>query len=128
MKKAFLCVAGILSILVTLASAATKPTEHTFTGTQDQVWEAVLTAARGNYVITQVDDKHHIVTFEQGGGMFHAEIMYNAVVEPEKDGKVVVSLNHQGMKGKTIGGNLSGHFFDRVAEALAQQQEVPSKK
>ena len=116
MKRSVMLAMTVLMVWPTLASA--KPKERTFSGTQQQVFEAALTAARQNYVINYVDEKHFLINFEQGGGMFHGEIMFNAVVGPEKDGKVTVSLNYQGKRGKPIGGNLAGHFFDRVEEAL----------
>jgi hypothetical protein len=102
-----------------------KPKERIFAGTQQQVFEACLAAARENYVINYVDEKHFLITFEQGGGLLHSEITFNAVVGPEKDGKVTVSLNYQGKKGKVVGGNLAGHFFDRVAEALEAANKKP---
>lgn len=127
MKK-MLIVLSLLSVcLPTMVLAARKPTERSFTGTRDQVWQAVLTAARGNYVITQVDDKDYIVTFNQGGGLLHAEILYNAVVAPEKGGQVTVSMNYQGMKGKVYGGNLAGNFFKRVDEALGTTGDAGQK-
>jgi hypothetical protein len=118
MKKTLVVSAVLFFCLPAIMSAARKPSEKTFTGTRDQVWQAVLTAARGNYVITQVDDKDYIVTFNQGGGILHAEIMFNAVVAPEKDGQVTVSLNYQGKGWAVYGGNLAGNFFKRVDDAL----------
>lgn len=128
MKQSLMVAVGVILFWSSAAIGATKPKEQVFTGTREQVFEAALTAARQNYVITYVDEKHFLINFEQGGGMFHGEIIYNAVVGPEKDGKVTVSLNYQGKRGKPIGGNLAGHFFDRVAEALAAEQAAPSNK
>lgn len=105
--------------------ASAKPKERTFSGTQQQVFEAALTAARQNYVINYVDEKHFLIAFEQGAGAFHGEIMFNVVVGPEKDGKVTVSLNYQGKRGKPMGGDLSGHFFERVEQALAAADKKP---
>ncbi len=128
MRHAVLLAIGGVLLWSTALRAASKPKERVFNGTQQQVFDAVLTAARQNYVITSVDDKHFLVGFEQGGGMFHGEIMFNAVVGPEKDGKVTVSLNYQGKRGKPMGGNLAGHFFDRVADALGESRGTPPKK
>lgn len=128
MKHTLLLAIAAVMLCSTTSAAASKPKERVFGGTQQQVFDAVLTAARQNYVILSVDDKHLLVTFEQGGGILHGEIMFNAVVGPEKDGKVTVSLNYQGKKGKPMGGNLAGHFFDRVAQALAASQGTPPKK
>ena len=128
MKHSLMLAVGVILLWSTGSAGASKPKEQVFTGTREQVFEAALTAARQNYVIGYVDDKHFLINFEQGGGMLHSEIMYNAVVGPEKDGKVTVSLNYQGKRGKPIGGNLAGHFFDRVAEALAAEQGAPSNK
>lgn len=126
MKRSLMLAMVVVMVWPTMVSA--KPKERTFSGTQQQVFEACLTAARQNYVITYVDEKHFLINFEQGGGMFHGEIIFNAVVGPEKDGKVTVSLNYQGRRGKPIGGNLSGHFFDRVAQALAPTEASAPKK
>lgn len=128
MKHALMLAVSLILLWSTASAGASKPKEQVFTGTQEQVFEAALTAARQNYVIGYVDEKHFLINFEQGGGMLHGEIMFNAVVGPEKDGKVTVSLNYQGKRGKPIGGNLAGHFFDRVAEALAAEQGAPPNK
>jgi hypothetical protein len=117
-KHAFVSVAVLIMLWPVLLAGARKPKEQTFTGTQEQVFQAALTAARQNYVIQFVDEKQHLITFEQGGGMFHGEIIFNAAVGPEKDGKVTVSLNYQGKRGTPHGGNLAGNYFKRVNEAL----------
>ncbi len=123
MKCNLMLTVSVLMLWPVLVKA--KPKERVFSGTQQQVFDAALTAARENYVITSVDDKHFLISFEQGGGMLHGEIMFNAVVGPEKDGKVTVSLNYQGRRCKPMGGNLAGHYFDRVEQALAASDKKP---
>jgi hypothetical protein len=123
MGRSLMLAMALLMLWPMLASA--KPKEQTFSGTRQQVFEACLTAARQNYVITSADEKHFLIIFEQGGGMFHGEIMFNVVVGPEKDGKVTVSLNYQGKRGKPMGGNLAGHYFERVKQALVAADKKP---
>jgi hypothetical protein len=118
MKRAFVSVGVLLLLWQVSLAGARKPHEQTFTGTQEQVFQAALTAARQNYVIQFVDEKQHLITFEQGGGAFHGEIIFSAVVGPKKDGQVTVSLNYQGKRGPPHGGNLAGNYFKRVDEAL----------
>lgn len=128
MKNILVSVAALLMLWPITVFGARKPKEQAFTGTQTQVFEACLTAARQNYVIQFVDEKQHLITFEQGGGMFHGEIIYNAVVGPEKDGRATVSLNYQGKRGTPHGGNLAGHYFKRVANALKAAGDSSANK
>jgi hypothetical protein len=123
-KHTLVFVAALLLLGPITSAGARKPHEQTFTGTQEQVFQAALTAARQNYVIQFVDEKQHLITFEQGGGAFHGEIIFNAVVGPEKDGQVTVSLNYQGKRGTPHGGNLAGNYFKRVDEALKAASTV----
>jgi hypothetical protein len=128
MKHTLVFVAVLLLICPVSSAGARKPHEQTFTGTQEQVFQAALTAARQNYVIQFIDEKQHLITFEQGGGAFHGEIIFNASVGPEKAGKVTVSLNYQGKRGTPHGGNLAGNYFKRVDEALKAAQGTATKQ
>src|ERR1019366_2556540 len=79
-------------ILMTPLLLHAKPKQRTYNNSPDQVFQAALRTARERHVVTYVDDKHYMLTFESGTSWASYGFNANASVEAEGDGKATLII------------------------------------
>lgn len=125
--------------LITTATLATtffcaglfaKPKEKVFNNNPQEVFQAALRTARERHVVTFVDEKNLMLTFETGTSGFSYGFNANASVEQMEDGKSKLIINVQKKNvGKNssfsfgAGDRMADKFFQQVEEELARQSQ-----
>jgi len=107
--------------LVLTLGAYAKPKKKTYNNSADQVFQAALRTARERHVVTYVDEKQLMVTFETGRSFTSEGFVANASVEPEADNRATLILNVQNKKGMSwgAGDRMADKFFQQVNDELA---------
>jgi hypothetical protein len=113
-----------------------KPKEKVYNNTPHDVFQAALRTARERHVVTFVDEKNLMFTFETGVSALSYGFVSNASVEqlPDKTSKLVINVQHKN-QGKdasfsfNAGDRMANKFFDQVGEELAREssQKTASK-
>jgi hypothetical protein len=118
MKKASFTL--VLMFLITL-SAYAKPKKKTYNNSADQVFQAALRTARERHVVTFVDAKTLMVTFETGKSFASDGFVANASVEPEAENRATLIINVQNKKGMSwgAGDRMADKFFQQVSDELS---------
>jgi hypothetical protein len=109
-------IATIALLLSVFAQA--EPKKKTYNNSADQVFNAALRTARERHVVTFVDEKTMMFTFETGRSLTSEGFVANASVEPEADNKATLIINVQTKKGFSWGAG------DRMADKFYQQVET----
>jgi hypothetical protein len=120
MKKAFALVV-LLALLLPL-SAFAKPKKKSFNNSSDELFTAALRTARERHVVTYVNEKMLMFTFETGRSFTSKGFVANASVEPEGDNKATLIINVQNKDGGFswgAGDRMADKFYDQVSEELA---------
>jgi len=121
---------AVLAVVFFCAGLFAKPKEKVFNNTPQDVFQAALRTARERHVVTYVDEKNLMLTFETGTSAFSYGFNANASVEQEADGKSKLILNVQ--KKNTgqnagiswgAGDRMADKFFQQVEEELARQSQ-----
>jgi len=126
MRK-LVCFAFLFSCLYPVAAYA-KPKEKIYKNTPTEVFEAALRTAREQHVVTYVDEKNLMMTFETGVSAFSYGFVANASVEQLPDGttKLIINVQHKN-NGKNVsysfnaGDRMANKFFEQVEEELARK-------
>ena len=120
---------GALGI-VFCASLAAKPKEKVYNNTPQEVFQAALRTARERHVVTYVDEKNLMLTFETGTSALSYGFNANASVEQTSDGKSKLIINTQKKNtGQSAsiswgaGDRMVDKFFQQVEEELARQSQ-----
>lgn len=100
------------------------------------MFQAALRTARERHVVTYVDEKNLMLTFQTGTSMLSYGFVANASVEQQQDGtsKLVINVQHKN-DGKNAsfsfnaGDRMADKFFQQVEEELARNptQRVTDK-
>jgi len=108
-------------LLLFTASAYAKPKKKTYNNTPDQVFQAALRTARERHVVTYVDTKTLMLTFETGRSLTSQGFVANASVESEGENKATLIINVQNKQGYSwgAGDRMADKFFDQVGDELA---------
>jgi len=114
-------VVTLVCVLLIALSAYAKPKKKTFNNTPDQVFQAALRTARERHVVTYVDTKTLMMTFETGRSFTSEGFVANASVEPEAENKATLIINVQNKKGMSwgAGDRMADKFFSQVSDELA---------
>src|SRR5215467_10056322 len=115
------CCAFLALIFVLTLSAYAKPKKKIYNNTPDQVFQAALRTARERHVVTYVDTKTLMLTFETGRSFTSQGFVANASVEPEGEAKATLIINVQNKKGMSwgAGDRMADKFFQQVNDELA---------
>ncbi len=110
-----------LSLLLLTVSAYAKPKKKTYNNTPDQVFQAALRTARERHVVTYVDTKTLMLTFETGRSFTSQGFVANASVEPAGENKATLIINVQNKQGMSwgAGDRMADKFFQQVSEELS---------
>jgi hypothetical protein len=102
-------------------SALAKTKKRTYNNSADQVFKAALRTARERHVVTYVDEKTLMFTFETGRSVTSNGFVANASVEEEGEEKATLVINVQNKQGVSwgAGDRMADKFYQRVADELA---------
>src|SRR5215813_5318699 len=111
----------VLFLLLLTLSAYAKPKKKTYNNSADEVFKAALRTARERHVVTYVDEKMLMITFETGRSFTSQGFVANASVEPQGENKATLILNVQNKKGMSwgAGDRMADKFFDQVNDELS---------
>jgi len=112
-------IATVALLLPILAQA--EPKKKTYNNSADQLFQAALRTARERHVVTFVDEKNLMLTFETGRSMTSEGFVCNASVEPQGEDKATLIVNVQTKKGFSwgAGDRMADKFYSQVADELA---------
>jgi hypothetical protein len=121
MKKAFALV--VLVALLLPLSAFAKPKKKIFNNSTDELFTAALRTARERHVVTYINEKMLMFTFETGRSFTSKGFVANASVEPEGENKATLIINVQNKDSGGFswgaGDRMADKFYDQVTEELA---------
>jgi len=116
-------------ILVVCIPALAQPKKKTYDNSADDVFNAALRTARERHVVTYVNEKVLMFTFETGHSFFTKGFVANASVEPQGANQATLILNVQTKDGDAAwgaGGRMADKFFVQVTEELAGEVKQKS--
>jgi PEGA domain len=113
---AVLIIAALLPVC-----AQAKPKKKTYNNSSEQLFKAALRTARERHVVTYIDEKMLMFTFETGRSFTSEGFVANASIEPESEGKATLIINVQSKKGVSwgAGDRMADKFYEQVTEELA---------
>jgi len=123
----------LVVVMLPLAAYA-KPKKKTYNNSADQLFAAALRTARERHVVTYVDEKTLLITFETGHSFASNGFVANASIEPEGENKATLILNVQNKQGVSwgAGDRMADKFFEQVTEELSgetkQKTEVKTQE
>jgi hypothetical protein len=113
---AILIVAALLPVC-----AQAKPKKKTYNNSSEQLFTAALRTARERHVVTYINEKMLMFTFETGHSFASEGFVANASIEPESEGKATLIINVQNKKGVSwgAGDRMADKFYEQVSDELA---------
>ena len=121
---------AVLPVVFFCTGLFAKPKVKVFNKTSQEVFQAALRTARERHIVTYVDEKNLMLTFETGTSAFSYGFNANASVEQEADGKSKLILNVQKKNTGTnasismgAGGRMADKFLQQVEQELARQSQ-----
>lgn len=101
-----------------------KPKKKMYGNGATDLFTAAVRTARERHVVTYVDAKMLMFTFQTGHSFFTKGFVANASVEPQDDNRATLIINVQTKDGDVAfgaGDRMVDKFFDQVGEELAGQ-------
>jgi hypothetical protein len=126
MLKRLLVVSLLLSLCL---PALAKPKKKIFDNGATDLFTAALRTARERHVVTYVDEKMLMFTFQTGHSFFTKGFVANASIEPQDEHRAVLVINVQTKDGDVAwgaGDRMTDKFFEQVKEELAGQVKQKS--
>jgi hypothetical protein len=116
-----------IALLLSVCAQA-EPKKKTYNNSPDQVFNAALRTARERHVVTYVDEKTLMFTFETGRSLTSKGFVANASVEPEGDTKATLIINVQTKDGFSwgAGDRMADKFYSQVGDELAGDPQQKS--
>lgn len=114
----------MLAILLPIGAQA-KPKKKIYNNSPEQVFLAAVRTARERHVVTYVDEKILMFTFETGHSFTSEGFVANASVEPEGTNQATLIINVQNKKGMSwgAGDRMAEKFYVQVADELAGESK-----
>ena len=111
---------AILAVLLPICAQA-KPKKKVYNNSPEQVFLAAVRTARERHVVTYVDEKMLMFTFETGRSFTSEGFVANASVEPEGTNQATLIINVQNKKSMSLGAGdrMAEKFYEQVADELA---------
>ncbi|MBI3477294.1 MAG: PEGA domain-containing protein [Acidobacteria bacterium] len=130
MRRSTLSCVVFLTILAVLSpfSVEAKPKKKTYNNSPEQVFIAAMRTARERHVVTYVNEKMLMFTFETGRSFASEGFVANAAVEPEGTDKSTLIINVQNKRGMSwgAGDRMAEKFYDQVSDELAGDSKQAS--
>jgi PEGA domain len=122
----FAITATVALLLPILAHA--EPKKKAYNNSADEVFNAALRTARERHVVTYVDEKALMFTFETGRSLTSEGFVANASVEPNGDDNATLIINVQTKKGFSwgAGDRMADKFYQQVGDELAGEPRQKS--
>jgi PEGA domain-containing protein len=116
-----------IALLLSVCAQA-EPKKKIYNNSADEVFKAALRTARERHVITYVDEKTLMFTFETGRSIASQGFKANASVEPEGDNKATLIINVQTKSGFSwgAGDRMAEKFYQQVGDELAGDPQQKS--
>ena len=117
-----------LLVIAVCLPALAKPKKKTY-GNGADLFTAALRTARERHVVTYVDEKMLMFTFQTGHSFFTKGFIANASIEPQGDTRATLIINVQTKDGEAAwgaGDRMADKFFDQVQEELAGEVKQKS--
>lgn len=113
-----------LAVLLPIGAQA-KPKKKVYNNSPEQVFVAAVRTARERHVVTYVDEKMLMFTFETGHSFTSDGFVANASVEPEGTNQATLIINVQNKKGMSwgAGDRMTEKFYAQVADELAGESK-----
>jgi archaellum component FlaG (FlaF/FlaG flagellin family) len=127
MLKRTLLIAIIFAVCL---PALAKPKKKTYDNAATDLFTAALRTARERHVVTYVDEKMLMFTFETGHSFFTKGFISNASIEPQSDQSATLVINVQTKDGEAAwgaGDRMADKFFEQVGQELAGQVKQKSQ-
>ncbi|HEY3768295.1 MAG TPA: hypothetical protein VGN44_06450 [Candidatus Angelobacter sp.] len=112
----------VFLLLAICLPALAKPKKKMFDNEATDVFTAALRTARERHVVTFVDEKMLMFTFQTGHSTFTKGFIANASIEPQDNNRATLVINVQTKDGEAAwgaGDRMADKFFDQVKEELA---------
>ena len=109
--------------------ALAKPKKKMYANGATDLFTAALRTARERHVVTYVDEKMLMFTFQTGHSFFTKGFVANASIEPQDENRAILIINVQTKDGEAAwgaGDRMADKFFDQVKEELAGQVKQKS--
>ncbi len=119
----------VVSIVLALClPALAKPKKKIYDNSATDVFDAALRTARERHVVTYVNEKMLMLTFETGQSFLSEGFVANASVEAMADNKCTLIINVQNKKGLSYGAGdrMADKFFSQVNDELAGESKQKS--
>ncbi len=118
--RSYFVVIATIAILLPIGAQA-KPKKKVYNNSPEQVFLAAVRTARERHVVTYVDEKMLMFTFETGHSFTSEGFVANASVEPEGANQATLIINVQNKKGMSwgAGDRMADKFYEQVADELA---------
>jgi PEGA domain len=109
-------------------SANAEPKKKVYNNSAEDVFKAALRTARERHVVTYVDEKTLMITFETGRSFTSEGFVANASVEAEGDNKATLIINVQNKRGLSwgAGDRMAEKFYLQVGDELAGDSKQKS--
>src|SRR5947209_911702 len=107
-----------------------KPKKKMYSNGATDLFTAALRTARERHVVTYVDEKMLMFTFQTGHSFFTKGFVANASIEPQDENRATLIINVQTKDGEAAwgaGDRMADKFFDQVREELAGQVKQKSE-
>ena len=124
----FVLAAAVSGALLFPAGAHAEPKKKLYNNSAEQVFKAALRTARERHVITYVDEKTLMFTFQTGRSFTSEGFVANASIEPEGEDKATLIINVQTKKGFSwgAGDRMTEKFYQQVTDELAGESQQKS--
>jgi hypothetical protein len=106
-----------------------KPKKKMYGNGATDLFTAAVRTARERHVVTFVDEKMLMFTFQTGRSFFSRGFVANASIEPQDENRAILVINVQTRDGDTAfgaGDRMVDKFFDQVKEELAGEVKQKS--
>ncbi|HEV3036378.1 MAG TPA: PEGA domain-containing protein [Candidatus Angelobacter sp.] len=110
-----------LMVFALCLPALAKPKKKNYDNSATDVFDAALRTARERHVVTYVNEKMLMLTFETGQSLLSEGFVANASVEALADNRCTLIINVQNKKGLSLGAGdrMADKFFSQVNDELA---------
>jgi hypothetical protein len=126
LKRALL----LLIVIAVCLPALAKPKKKMYENGATDLFTAALRTARERHVVTYVDEKMLMFTFQTGRSFFSKGFLANASIEPQGEASATLVINVQTRDGEAAwgaGDRMADKFFEQVKEELAGQVKQKSE-
>src|SRR5437763_2285913 len=118
----------VLMALALCLPALAKPKKKIYDNSATDVFDAALRTARERHVVTYINEKMLMLTFETGQSLVSEGFVANASVEALADNRCTLIINVQNKKGLSLGAGdrMADKFFSQVNDELAGENKQKS--